>query len=55
MKQHKSRFDEECSKLLDQRKEAELQWLQNPNQTNGDNMNNVRHGINGIFRNKRKE
>jgi hypothetical protein len=30
------------SKLLDQRKPAELQWWQNPSQTNGDNLNSVR-------------
>jgi hypothetical protein len=31
-KQHKPWFDEECSKFLDQRKRAKMQWLQNPNQ-----------------------
>jgi hypothetical protein len=30
-------FDEICSKLLDQRKQAELQQLQNSRQINGDN------------------
>jgi hypothetical protein len=34
-------FDDECSKLTDQRKEAKLQWLQNPNQVNGDNLQNL--------------
>jgi len=29
LKQHKLWFDEECSKSLDQREQAELQWLQN--------------------------
>jgi len=42
MKQHKPCFDEECSKLFDQWKQTELQWLQNPSQTNGDNLDNVR-------------
>jgi hypothetical protein len=28
-KKHKPWFDEGCSKLLDQRKQAKLQWLQN--------------------------
>jgi hypothetical protein len=37
-KQHKTSFDEECSKLLDKGKQAKLQWLQNPTQTNGDNL-----------------
>jgi hypothetical protein len=31
-------FDDECSKLIDRRKQAKLQWLQNPSQVNGDNM-----------------
>jgi hypothetical protein len=30
-------------KLLDQRKQANLQWLQNPSQSNGDNLNSVKH------------
>jgi len=35
-------FDEECSKLLDITNHAKLQWSQNPSQTNGDNLDNVR-------------
>jgi hypothetical protein len=35
-------FDEGFSKLLDQRKQAKLQWLQVPSEVNGDNLNNVR-------------
>jgi hypothetical protein len=31
-------FDEEYSKLLDQRKQAILQWLQDTSQINGDNL-----------------
>jgi len=42
LKQHKPWFDEERSKLLDQWKQAEVQLLQNPSQTNGDNLNIVR-------------
>jgi hypothetical protein len=38
----KSWFHEECPKLLYQRKQATLKWLQNPNHTNGDNLNNIR-------------
>jgi hypothetical protein len=30
---HEPWFDKECSKLLDQRKQAKLQCLQNPSQT----------------------
>jgi hypothetical protein len=39
-------FDSGCSKLLDQRKHAKLQWLQDPSEINGDNLNNVRREAN---------
>jgi hypothetical protein len=42
MKQHKSWFDEEYTQFLDQRKQAKMQWLQDPNQSNADSLNNVR-------------
>jgi len=32
LKQDKPQCDKECSKLLDQRKQAKLQWLENPRQ-----------------------
>jgi hypothetical protein len=32
-----------CSKLLDQRKQAKLQWLQEPSEINWDNLSNLRH------------
>jgi len=35
-------FDEEHSQLSDKRKQAKFQWLQNPNQINGDDMNNIK-------------
>jgi hypothetical protein len=35
LKKHKPWFDEACSKLLDQRKQAKLQWLQDPSEING--------------------
>jgi hypothetical protein len=41
LQQHKPWFDDECSKLIHRRKQAELQWLQNPSQMNRDNMDNV--------------
>jgi len=41
MKQHKPWFDEECLPFLDQRKQANMQCLQHPNQSNVDNLNNV--------------
>jgi hypothetical protein len=53
LKKHKPWFDEGCSKLLDQRKEAKLQWLQDPSEINGDNLNNVRHEAIRYFRNKK--
>jgi hypothetical protein len=54
-KQHKPWFDGECSKCLDQRKQAKMQWLQNPNQSNVENLNNVRREAIRHFRNKKKE
>jgi hypothetical protein len=43
LKKHKPWLDKGCSKLLDQRKQAKLQWLEDPSEINGDNLNNVRH------------
>ena len=37
LKQHKPWFDEECLRFLDQRKQAKMQWLQHPDQSNVDN------------------
>jgi hypothetical protein len=36
LKEHKLWLDEGHSTLLDQRKEAKLQWLQDPSDVNGD-------------------
>jgi hypothetical protein len=55
LKQHKPWFDEGCSELLDQRKQAKLQWLQDPNEINRDNLNNVRYEACRHFRNKKRE
>jgi hypothetical protein len=55
LKKHKPWFDEGCSKLLDQRKQAKLQWLQDPNEINGDSLNNVRRKSRRYFRNKKRE
>jgi hypothetical protein len=54
-KQHKPWFDAECAEFLDKRKQAKIQWLQNSNQSNGDNLNNVRREANRHFRSKKKE
>jgi hypothetical protein len=55
LRKHKPRFDEGCSKLLYQRKQAKLQWLQDPNEVNGDNLNNIRCKASRHFRNKKRE
>ena len=54
MKQHKPWFDEECLGILDQRKQAKMQWIQDPSQSNADNLNDVRRNANRHFRNKKK-
>jgi hypothetical protein len=53
LKQHKPWFDEECLGFLDHRKRAKMQWIQDPNQSNVDNLNNVRHEVSRHFRGKR--
>jgi hypothetical protein len=55
LKHNKPWFDDECSKQIDQRKQAKLQWLQNPSQINGENLQNLRRETGRIFRNKRRE
>jgi hypothetical protein len=55
LKKHKPWFDEDCSELLDQRKEAKLQWLQDASKINGDNLNNIRREASRHFRNKKRE
>jgi hypothetical protein len=48
-------FDEAYSELLDQRKQAKLQWLHDSCEINGDNLNNVRREASKYFRNKKRE
>jgi hypothetical protein len=55
LKKHTPWFNKECSKLLDQKKQAKLLWLQDPSEINGDKLNNVRHEANSYFRNKKRE
>ena len=50
-KQHKPWFDEEG--FLDQRKQAKMQWVQDPSQISVDNLNNVRCEARRHFTNKR--
>jgi hypothetical protein len=54
-KHNKPWFDDECSKFIDKRKQAKLQWLQNPSQINGDNLQNLRRETSTTFRNKKRE
>ena len=54
LKQHKPWFGEECLHFLDERKQAKLQWVQDPSQRNVDNLNNVRREASRHFRNKKK-
>jgi hypothetical protein len=54
LKKHKPWFDQACSKL-DQRKQAKLQWLQDPSEINGDNQKIVRREASRYFRNKKRE
>jgi hypothetical protein len=55
LNQHKAWFDEDCLRFLDQRKWVKIQWLQDPKQSNVDNLNNVRHKAGGYFRKKTKD
>jgi hypothetical protein len=55
LKKHKPWFDEGCSKILEQRKQAKLQWVQDQSEVNGDNLNNVGHETISHFRNKKRE
>jgi hypothetical protein len=41
-KGNKPWFDNECSKLIEQRKQGKLQWLQNPSKVNGNNLEYLR-------------
>jgi len=54
MKQHKPWFDEECSGILDQAKQAKMQWIQDPSQSNVDNLNNVNGMLAEISGTKRR-
>jgi hypothetical protein len=54
-KHHKPWFDEECSKLVDQRKQAKLQWLQDPGEVNEDNLRDVRREASRHFRYRKRE
>ena len=57
LKQHKPWFDEECLFvfLLAQRKQAKMQWLQDPNHSKLYNPDYVRNEASRHYRNKKKE
>jgi len=54
LKQNRPWFDEECLGFFDQRKRGKMQWMQDPNQSNVDNLNNVRREVSRHFRKKRR-
>jgi len=54
LKQNKPWIDEECLGFPDQRKQAKMQWIQDPSQSNVDIPNNVRCEVSRHFRNKKK-
>jgi len=51
-KQHKPWFDKECVEFLDQRKQAKMQWIQDPSRSNVYNPNNVRRNASRHFMKK---
>jgi hypothetical protein len=54
-KHRKPWFDEGCSKLVDRRKQAKPQWLQDPREANEDNLSDIRREASRHFRNKERE
>jgi hypothetical protein len=54
-KSYKPWFVEECLNLVDRRKRAKLQWLQDPSEVNEDNLSSVRREASRHFRNKKRE
>jgi hypothetical protein len=44
-KHRKLWINEECSKLVDRRKQAKLEWLQDPSEANEDNVIDVRRKL----------
>jgi len=55
LKQHNPWFDGECLGFLDQRKQAKMQWIKVPSQSNVNNLNNLTCKTSRYFRNKKKE
>ena len=55
LKQRKAWFDEECLGFLAQRKEAKMQWIEDPSQNNIGNLKNRRREAIRYFRDKNEE
>jgi hypothetical protein len=55
LQKHKPWFDGGCSELLYERKQVKLQWLKDPGEIKGDNLNNIRCEASRHFRNKNRE
>jgi len=47
--------DEECPFFLDQRNQAKMQWVHDPNHSKVDKLHYSRHAASRHFRNKKKE
>jgi hypothetical protein len=54
-KKHKPWFDKGYSKLLNRKKRAKLQWLQDQTEINGDNLNNILQEASRHNRNIKRE
>ena len=52
LKQRKPWFDEECLHFLDKRKQAKIQWVQDPSESKKENLNTVRREVSRHFREK---
>jgi len=52
--QNKPWFDVESLGFFDQMKRAKIQWVQDPSQSNVDNLNKVKRGGSRHFRNKKR-
>jgi hypothetical protein len=55
LKQHKPWFGKKVYIFLDPYKQADMPWLQDPNPSNIDNINNVRCEASRHFRNKNED
>jgi hypothetical protein len=55
LKKHKPWLDEGCSKLLDKRKRAKLQWLQDPSEINVDILKIIIRETSRHFRYKKRD